>query len=328
MKKYPVSVSVIIPTYNYANFIIIAINSILSQTFPLDKIEIIVIDDGSTDNTQSVLEPFVQKNLIKYFFQPNSGKANATLKGIQKSTGKYIFNLDADDYFLEDKIQLSVNEYEGDDNVVHVATPAQILYQDAQIFGVEDIPAEIMNKGIDGKYLLKRFYNHNILYGGGSTYSARSSVLKAIQIPDAVDMYIDEFLILALLPFGKSVILEKPLSVWRVHSSNYSGKSGSIDGHRKKINRLLTSSTAILNFLEQENYDRELIKIYKVLDENRKLDFNRSLEIRDKGINTLTYSYNIFIKIRPPAHIIIRYKVFNKLIPFFLYKLLKKIIHK
>jgi len=54
-------ISVIIPTYNYANYIVEAITSVLNQNYPTDKIEIIVVDDGSTDNTEETLKPFVDE---------------------------------------------------------------------------------------------------------------------------------------------------------------------------------------------------------------------------------------------------------------------------
>src|ERR1700754_4647904 len=97
-------VTVIIPTYNYAVYIGDAVQSILQQNYPTELIEIIVVDDGSTDDTQQVLRPFIEGTNISYYYQQNKGKANATYNGIQKSKGKYIFNLDADDYFLSNKI--------------------------------------------------------------------------------------------------------------------------------------------------------------------------------------------------------------------------------
>src|SRR5437764_1056295 len=101
---YPL-ISVIIPTYNYARYIGEAIYSVLQQDYPKDKKEIIVFDDGSTDNTKDILNEFIENKTIRYFYQDNNGKASATYKAIQKASGKYIFNLDADDYFLPGKIK-------------------------------------------------------------------------------------------------------------------------------------------------------------------------------------------------------------------------------
>ena len=60
-------VSIIIPTYNYAQYIKDAINSVLLQDYSKDKIEILVVDDGSTDNTKEVLQYLIETKKIKYF---------------------------------------------------------------------------------------------------------------------------------------------------------------------------------------------------------------------------------------------------------------------
>ncbi len=88
-------ISIIVPTYNDSQFIQDAINSILDQT--LKKIEIIVVDDGSTDNTQKVLDHYIKNKLINYIYQTNMGVSAARNKGINHARGKYICFLDADD---------------------------------------------------------------------------------------------------------------------------------------------------------------------------------------------------------------------------------------
>lgn len=91
----PVTISVVIPCYNYARYLPEAINSVLAQTRPAD--EIIVVDDGSTDATAEVAAKFPK---VKYFKIKNSGVATARNVGIQKASGTYIACLDADDKLL------------------------------------------------------------------------------------------------------------------------------------------------------------------------------------------------------------------------------------
>lgn len=98
-------VSVIIPTYNNAKFIGEAIDSVLNQTY--QDFEIIVVDDGSTDNTEEVLSKY--KNRIRYIYQKNKGPAAAKNKGILASQSKYIATLDSDDIWLPQKLQLQVD---------------------------------------------------------------------------------------------------------------------------------------------------------------------------------------------------------------------------
>ncbi|RJO59345.1 glycosyltransferase [Candidatus Parcubacteria bacterium] len=95
-------ISVIIPTYNYAQYIIETLESVINQTFK--DLEIIVVDDGSTDDTKKVLEPYIQAKTIKYIYQNNQGLAAARNTGIKNSQGRSITFLDSDDLFTNDKL--------------------------------------------------------------------------------------------------------------------------------------------------------------------------------------------------------------------------------
>jgi glycosyltransferase involved in cell wall biosynthesis len=97
-------VSVIIPNHNYGRFLDTTIQSVLDQTYL--NIEIIVVDNASTDNSRSVLESFGEK--ITCYFLDKNGQANARNFGIEKSKGKYIALLDADDYWYPEKISRQV----------------------------------------------------------------------------------------------------------------------------------------------------------------------------------------------------------------------------
>jgi glycosyltransferase involved in cell wall biosynthesis len=88
-------VSLIIPTYNCGQYISQAIESALKQTYK--DIEIIVVDDGSTDYTREVLKPYVTKRICQYIYQSNQGVAKARNTGILAAKGEYIAYVDADD---------------------------------------------------------------------------------------------------------------------------------------------------------------------------------------------------------------------------------------
>ena len=100
-------ISVIIPTYNSAQYIIEAIESALNQTYK--DYEIIVVDDGSTDNTRELLEPYIRKQVIQYVYQSNQGVAAARNRGIGISNGEFIAFLDADDILDKDSIRCRLN---------------------------------------------------------------------------------------------------------------------------------------------------------------------------------------------------------------------------
>ena len=94
-------VSVIIPTYNRAAYLQKALQSVNEQTY--QTLEIIVIDDGSTDGTRKMLEGYGGQ--LRYFYQENRGISGARNSGIKKAHGEYIAFLDSDDFWLPDKTE-------------------------------------------------------------------------------------------------------------------------------------------------------------------------------------------------------------------------------
>ena len=87
--------SIILPTFNRSVLITKAIESVINQTYT--NWELIIIDDGSTDNTKSVLENYLSDSRIKYFFQENQERSVARNNGIKRAKGDYICFLDSDD---------------------------------------------------------------------------------------------------------------------------------------------------------------------------------------------------------------------------------------
>jgi glycosyltransferase involved in cell wall biosynthesis len=98
------TISIIIPTFNRAKLIERAIISVLTQTY--QDFEIIVVDDGSTDNTKDVVLYF--GNQIRYMRQDNRGPSSARNAGIEASRGKFIGFLDSDDYFMKRNLEIKI----------------------------------------------------------------------------------------------------------------------------------------------------------------------------------------------------------------------------
>lgn len=98
-------VSIIIPTYNYAEYIQGSVDSVLKQTY--QNIEIIVVDDGSTDDTESLLHMYGER--IRYIKQRNQGASAARNRGLKEASGDFITFLDADDTYREDNVDKKVS---------------------------------------------------------------------------------------------------------------------------------------------------------------------------------------------------------------------------
>ncbi len=114
-------VSVIIPAYNQGHYLREAIQSVLNQTY--HDFDILVVDDGSTDNTSEIAHTFDDPR-ISYLYQDNRGLSGARNTGIRYSSGKYLTFLDSDDLFLPDKLNLLTDELENHPEIGFVAGQA------------------------------------------------------------------------------------------------------------------------------------------------------------------------------------------------------------
>ncbi len=119
-------VSVIIPGYNYGHFLGEAIESVLAQTRPAH--EIIVVDDGSTDDTPAVAHRYDGK--VHYIRTPNGGVSRARNTGIAAATGDLLAFLDADDRWLPRKLELQTAEYEAKPDAGLVHTGSRVFDQE------------------------------------------------------------------------------------------------------------------------------------------------------------------------------------------------------
>ena len=162
-------VSAILPNYNYAQYLGGAIDSVLNQTH--SAIEIIVVDDGSTDGSREVLESYGDK--IKTVFQKNAGVSAARNRGIAESGGDYIAFLDPDDVWFPEKIEKQLSKFKSDPELglVHV--------------GIEHIDARgdslnVRLCGTEGWVLEDILLGRPVIFGGGSGFVVPRRVIDDI----------------------------------------------------------------------------------------------------------------------------------------------------
>lgn len=121
-------VSVVIPSYNREKVIITALNSVLKQTY--NDYEIIVVDDGSLDNTDKVIDEFSKLHShidIKYIKQKNGGPSSARNNGIKHSKGQYIAFLDSDDEWEPQKLEKQIRFMEENEDIPITGTNYNII---------------------------------------------------------------------------------------------------------------------------------------------------------------------------------------------------------
>ena len=109
-------ISIIIPTFNCGDFIYRTIESVFAQTYK--NYEIIIVDDGSTDSTKDKIDLISKKGIpINYIYQANAGPAAARNTGIRNAAGEYITFLDADDFWIPEKLELQVDVLERESDI-------------------------------------------------------------------------------------------------------------------------------------------------------------------------------------------------------------------
>lgn len=147
-------VSVIIPCYNYGAFVEEAVESALKSDYP--NFEVIVVNDGSTDNTKEVLDALPPNEKLKIFHIPNNGVANARNVAVKNASGYYLVPLDADDTMLPNYISETVKVIESDPSI-------DVVYVDYENFGDKDGIGKAMPMNV-GLFLTNNFIANTILF--------------------------------------------------------------------------------------------------------------------------------------------------------------------
>ena len=162
-------ISAIIPTYNNADYIEDAINSILTQSHSVD--EIIIVDDGSSDNTEELVKAISQKTSdIIYIKQANQGPSSARNRGIEAASGDWIAFLDADDLWTRDKIARQIAALESEPQLKLIA---------ADMSEIDRLGKTTVNSVLAKHQLLKTFQN----LAGTAVPKATAALLKKNFIP-------------------------------------------------------------------------------------------------------------------------------------------------
>jgi glycosyltransferase involved in cell wall biosynthesis len=213
-------VSAIVPVYNCAQYVGKAIESILAQTYRAQ--EIIVVDDGSTDNTREALEPY--KDSIIYVYQKNAGEPAARNTGIRHSTGEYIAYLDADDLWLPDKLQLQMEYF-------RTHPQCDLVYTDMMTFddqGIIECSVRSSRARVysSGKIFPQLF--RETLFGSGSVVLRKAAAEKAGGFDETFFVGSDYEMWLRMSRSFEFGYVDKPLLMYRQHRDMSTQKLGKV----------------------------------------------------------------------------------------------------
>tara|TARA_R110001583_G_scaffold1542_10_gene12003 strand:- start:18426 stop:19346 length:921 start_codon:yes stop_codon:yes gene_type:complete len=216
-------VSIIMPVYNRQKYLAEAINSALDQTY--DNIELIIIDDGSSDTSLDIANDYANKypDKIKTLSQKNAGASTARNKGIESATGDLIAFLDSDDLYEKNKIEEQVKLYKQYPNAGFVYCDYYIVNNKNKILKIVE-SSEYMTGNIYNKLWLSSFE-----LSGGSVMVTKKKMIEVggFNIDLAGSENVDLRLKLSLL--GPVYYVAKPLCRYRRHDSNITLESNLMD---------------------------------------------------------------------------------------------------
>lgn len=271
--KFNIKFSIIIPTYNRANMIGKAIDSILAQTYT--NWELIIVDDGSTDNTKDVVQAY-NDNRINYFYQENKGRSAARNYGIDMSEGDYISFLDDDDCYLPDFL-IEFNRF------IHVNDIKKGLIVGNAIENINGNLTKVPER-IKGNNFVKNYWKYNDI--SINSFVISSDVVKKYKFPEKFYMWEDKYFILVIMLNYKCYYLNKYLSVYRDHENRSVNVSYGIEYKNNAINRYAALrdfdnkyKDQMLMYLKPNEYYYGIMKYFYWLSciSMKNYDFNFSL---------------------------------------------------
>jgi glycosyltransferase involved in cell wall biosynthesis len=205
-------ISVIIPSYNSAIYLPEAIESVLAQTYK--DFEIIVIDDGSTDNTKDVVKPYLDR--ITFLKGPNGGPCKARNRGIRKSSGEFVAFLDADDIWYPDKLECQMAVFSKNPNydMVHSDASYSRTYTSK-----EDRTWYSIKKCVKVGWVFSELLSECFIILS-SVIVKRKSLERARLFDEHVERWHGYDLYLRIAVESQIGLVNKPLFFRRIHESN------------------------------------------------------------------------------------------------------------
>lgn len=233
------SITALIDTFNHERFIEQAIESVLRQDFPASEIEILVVDDGSTDRTPDIVRKFEPQ--VRLIRKTNGGQASAFNTGIREAHGAIITFLDGDDWWAPNKISRIVEVFGKNPQIGMVGHAFVQTSSESRKVISSPIPEPLRLDSVESASL---FRLHRC-YLGTSRLALRSSIAReVVPIPESLAFEADEYLFTVAGVLSSFIILPDPLTYYRAHrDSLYLAAGSNRNGARKKQQILAALAT-------------------------------------------------------------------------------------
>ena len=301
--KDKISLSIIVPIYNFEKYVSQCIESILQQNY--QDFELLLINDGSTDKSGNICENYLSDKRVKYINKKNGGVSSARNVGIRQAIGKYIMFVDADDFIEKNMIEEMMKELKDDqiticgynekfvNNTIPIMTQKKIVLTNHK----EIIDSLFKYRAVSG-FLWNKIYNTNIIKEFNIQFDEEISYCEDLL-----------FNVEYLLNIKKVTILPKSLYNYRMRRSGVTWEK-----EKQKLNTIINSLNKIEMLLKEKNIesmeflynklnvnyrlgnkeDKKIFQDYKKVLKTKKISFKRKIKLFiTKNLNVI---YKIYMK--------------------------------
>jgi glycosyltransferase involved in cell wall biosynthesis len=235
-------VTVLVNTYNQERFIAEALESILAQDWPEEKLDAIVVDDGSTDSTFSIVQKFGPR--IRCLRKPNGGQVSAFHAGLAEVRGDVVAFLDGDDWWHPTKIRRVVDAFNRYPGIAAVGHGYYEVDQNGSILSTM-LPALEYHLTLSSPEAA-RFAADLRVFGGTSRMAIRRLALeRVVPVPEELPFF-DNFIFTQALGLAGAVILPELLTYYRLHSANLYASEANDETRLRRKYQLQRSLTEYL----------------------------------------------------------------------------------
>ncbi|MEO0901495.1 MAG: glycosyltransferase, partial [Bacteroidota bacterium] len=267
-----VRLSIIIPAYNVADYILNCLDSLFNQGDIIKQCEIIVINDGSTDNTLEVVKNYSkQRDCIQIHTQPNAGVGAARNKGLDMAQGEYIYFLDPDDYLAKGVLSIIINKAEKKSlDLLAFNTKMTETYSDMESMG--DLDQVVLSKVLSGVEYMGQFNYRNEIWW----YILRKDFLVTNEIRFIEGRWMEDAIFTASVLLRVKKLMHLELDAHRYVKVPNSAMNNTEDSHNIKI--IYANAEAAVAYYDligslEENEEKNLACIQRMRERQESFIF-------------------------------------------------------